>query len=64
MHYNEHDAKYKEHKRRTECHIPPHSRLHLQALDAKHKEVTEALDTLYESIKNSLLKETKEHIVA
>jgi hypothetical protein len=36
----------------------------LSAIDNKHEEVTEALDTLYTSIKDDLLTETKETILA
>jgi hypothetical protein len=36
----------------------------VQAIEAKHEEVTEALDSLYESIKEDLLTETKEYLTA
>jgi hypothetical protein len=47
----------------NELRTQPISHTNLQAIETKHEEVTDALDALYESIKEDLLNETKEYLV-
>jgi hypothetical protein len=60
LHYNEHLAMYDKYDLR----VQPTSHRNLEAMYAKQEEMTEALDALYKSIKEDLLKGTKENLVA